>query len=90
MRHRGQVAGFRPSPGRVPRGTEHQLVQRMGEPADFFGQPPEMRVADDTAKGKIAETLPPRRLFPGGIAAVLKQVMVQINFHRARFGAGAA
>lgn len=62
----------------------------MGEPAHFFGQPPEMRVTDHKTKGAIAETLEPGGLFLRSVATILEQVMVQIDFHRARFGAGAA
>ena len=41
-------------------------------------------------EGLEAELSLQRGLFNGGVAAILQQVMVQINFHRTRLGACAA
>ena len=89
-RHRRQIARFRPRFGRVERRAFHRSLQRLRQPADFFGQRPERRFVRHDAENLIRQPLEKRRLAGRGVAAVLQQMMVQINFHRARLGAGAA
>src|ERR1017187_9825573 len=89
-RLRRQVARFRPRLRRIKRGAFDQFLQRLREPADFFCQRPERRFVRHDAENLIRQPLKKRRLADGSIAPVVQQVMVQVNFHRARFGAGTA
>ena len=62
-------------------------VQRLAEAAQFFGQRPKERIVRDDAEDAVAQPFPVRRFFHRGVPAVLQQMMMQVNFHRAGFRA---
>ena len=58
--------------------------------SELFGNRPQRRTIHDETKNLIQQPLEERRFLFRGIAAVVQQMMVQINFDRTRFGAAAA
>lgn len=72
--------------GVEPRAFD-EFLQRLRQAREFFCERPELRMIRQLHERFETDLFLESRLLRGGVAAVLQQVMVQINFHRTRLGA---
>src|SRR5262249_1635400 len=85
-----QVARFGPAAGGVENGAFDEGMQFAADASESLRQTIDGRTIYDERKQFEGQSFPKRRLLMHGVAAILKQVMVQIDFDGTGLGASAA
>src|ERR1051326_6299612 len=82
----------RPSPGqsRIQPGGFYQGMKSLQESPGRFGQTINSRPVHDESKQLKGQLLAENRLLHSGIAPIMKEMMMQVDFDRADFGASPA